>query len=201
MRRGRLRRDADGTRSSSPLGRALHARPRRTTAEATRIRSGRRGRWTDLKFVNAAGESTDVGGTLAGRQDDRLDRLRPGLRPRTNDSVATRPVSPTAARHGDLAWSPDGGTLYFTRTMNGMTHSWPPPCVGLGRTSWKLPRMHDAARVRRRPAPDPGKWSTALAFHVEAVTEGDTPYRDPVPSNSGRKLALHEGLATWSSST
>ncbi len=113
----------------------------------------------------------------------------------TEDDAAARAVTTPPARHSDVAWSPDGGTLYFVGEESGRSqvHA---ATVALSRSdvqkSVKDATTRPAMQERYAPAPD--KWADALAFHVEAVTQGVDSYSDPVPSPEGRRLALHKNV-------
>jgi tricorn protease len=101
----------------------------------------------------------------------------------TDADAVTRRVSTSLARHSDVAWSPDGGTLYFTSDETGTP--------GIYAATVSLTRDDLKKRVQReRPAPDPERWPDAVRFAIEPVSlhaEGD---RNAVPAPDGQRIAL-----------
>src|SRR5690606_30263606 len=140
----------------------------------------------------------------------------------TDSGSASRRISTSLARHKDIAWSPDGGTLYFVNDESGRDAIY---AVTATRTRSEIverlekylkngdaddePTTQPSTQPATRPAtdntrqrgqaeaataPDPAKWPDALAFNVELVSESEQGDSGPVPSYDGRRLAFTRGV-------
>ena len=167
---------------------------------------------TNVDYVDTAGEADEAVISPDGKTVAVVAHGQVYVRA-ADERAATRRVSESMARHKHVAWSPDGGTLYFVNDETGRDAVYA-ATVALTRgdvkeQAEKLEEQVKAAATQpatepaTRPdeeaeeaagGPDPAKWPDALAFNIEVVSQSDRGDADPVPSPDGTKLALHRGV-------
>jgi len=138
----------------------------------------------------------------------------------TAEDRPARRITTTTAREGELAWSPDGTTLYFTRDTEDSLGAIYAATVDLSRDQL-LPRDNDAAEDEPQSTdenddaeaddananeseengdekdedPTPGeRWAEALTFTIEPVVESGDWLRAPAPSPDGARLLFVRDL-------
>jgi len=133
----------------------------------------------------------------------------------TKEDRPARRVTTTSGRERDLAWSPDGETLYFVSDDDGGLGSIFTATVTLTREDI-TPEDPDAASEeddaddeenesdsdaddesgeKDEDKPEHGKrWAEALAFETEAFIDTDAWERAPLPSPDGESLLYVRGL-------
>lgn len=133
-----------------------------------------------------------------------------------DERAGTRRITQDGAHYKDIAWSPDGGTLYFVGDPDGREMIYA-ATVGLTRSQVKealeagmnaddattQPATNPTTQPTTNPttqptgpahAPDPGKWKDALSFHVEVVSGNEVGDHSPVPSPDATRLAFSRGV-------
>lgn len=142
----------------------------------------------------------------------------------TDDNAASRRISATLANFTDIAWSPDGGTLYFVSDESGRDAIY---AVTATRTRSEIVEQVEAfhddngedgaatgpatqpatqpatdasddnrqrGQARADTAPDPGKWPDAITFNIELVSESEEGDSSPVPAHDAKHLAFARGV-------
>ena len=155
----------------------------------------------EVEYVNASDKATEAALSPDGKTMAMVAYGRVYVRA-TDDLAATRRVTDSAARHKQIAWSPDGGTLYFVSDETGRDAIYA-ATVALTRDDVKE-NLRQAASPATRPAsrpaneeksaPNPERWPDALALRVEPVSDHADGDSSPVPSPDGRHLAVTRGV-------
>lgn len=129
----------------------------------------------------------------------------------TAEDRPARRVTDTNAREGDLAWSPDGSTLYFTRDTEDSLGSIFAATVNLSRDQLlpqESPEAEENADEDEPAENDPNgegeesddrpaagdRWAEALTFIVEPVVATSDWSRGPNPSPDGTAILYVRGL-------
>ncbi|MSR29576.1 MAG: peptidase S41 [Phycisphaerales bacterium] len=138
--------------------------------------------------------------------------------------IAARRVTSAIAREHEIAWSPDGETLYFTSDQDGgesiMVASVattraevadtakvlePPPAEPVidAPAPVEPPAAAPApeeskpkARPKAKAPPKSERWSQAIRFETKSLVEGPFNDRQPTPSSDGKRLAFRRGRGT-----
>ena len=134
------------------------------------------------------------------------------------DKAPVARVTETPAHERNIAWSPDGASLYFTTDRTGrdsidravvrQTRSevrraykdgTATPAAAPAATPAAAPAAGAApAEKDDKPAhaADPGRWAEAITFELLPVVSGAEEMRQPDPSPDGRSLAYRRGPGT-----
>lgn len=123
------------------------------------------------------------------------------IRP-TSEGRPTRRVTTTYGRERDLAWSPDGATLYFA--SDEPVAGAPPGAYALYTAKVAIARddlkpanpeiKKDDAKKDEPAKPDPGKrWAEAISFDVAPFIVAADDCRRPTPSPDGKRLLYIRG--------
>ncbi len=123
-------------------------------------------------------------------------------------------VTKNHAREADIAWAPDGLTLYFTSDMDGTLSIYGakvvltrgelkrafdkrlnPPVVkkGFFETLRRAGREAAAKAKEKTRLNDAGRWADAMRFEIKPVMKGETHDSMGDPSPDGRRLAFKRG--------
>ncbi len=128
------------------------------------------------------------------------------IRSATEEDRPARRITDSSAREGDLAWSPDGETLYFVRDDAGGLGSIFTAKVNLTREDLIPEEAKEAEKEdesdedtdeeeKEDEGPDYGKrWAEALSFDIQPLIDTPAWERAPRPSPHGNRLLYTRGL-------
>ena len=188
-----------------------NAEPRRIDVRAAEDEGDR------VKYVTTDSQATDAAVSPDGKTIATVAYGQVYVRA-TDERAPTRRLTDDAARYTEVAWSPDGGTLYFVGNPDGREAIYA-ATVELNRSAVKeaveaaakegedVPASQPATEPATQPAtqpdeepealawaPDPSKWSDAISFRVETVVADAAGSSGVTPAPDGKRIAYMRGM-------